>query len=141
MVWQPQSLLALPALLNTTASCSPSADTSICKRPYCGYKAAETMMRQKADGSGALSSRSRFQLHRVWLVSTGTGKYGRTPASDDDIKSNVVFSDRTIEVLITLLPLMEAHVHVQLCNLSVWPSKWHFHPDVSICMYPPHPSG
>ena len=23
-------------------------------------------------------------------------------------------------------------------NLSVWPSsKWHFHPDVSICMYPP----
>ena len=45
----------------------------------------------------ARSPRSRFQLHRVWLVATGTGKYGRTPASDDEtIKLNVdVFSDRS----------------------------------------------
>jgi len=41
-----------------------------------------------------------------------------------------------IEVLITLRLLLEAYV--QLCDLWAWPSKWHFHPDVSICMYPPH---
>lgn len=69
--------LLLDMLSSTSSRQRPASEhSSICKRPYCGYKAAETMMRQKADGSGAVS-----HLARASTCTEATGKNGRRPVS------------------------------------------------------------
>lgn len=62
---------------------------AICQRPYYRYKAAESqsMMWQKAEASGA-PSLVLFALPNAPSVAGVAGKYGGTPASDLDWKSN-----------------------------------------------------
>jgi len=81
-------------LSTSFVSCNASLHAAIGQRPYCGYKAAETMMRQTADSSGAHCSvltHARRPEHTTLFVppvaraftctESGwvSGKYGRRP--------------------------------------------------------------
>lgn len=87
-----------------------------------GYKAAETMMRQKADGSGAEGAsslpRSRFQLHRVWLEAP-VNMDGRRPRM---MSSNAVFSDQSSHYFEYLLVSYTVDVEITLHTIEILPT-------------------